>query len=108
MALGTSPISTKPRLSIISGPSQPALLDWTFNDLLRDRLLRHHDNVAIISQHQGETLTYAGLNQRAERLAAALYGLGVKKDDRVGVLLGNRVEYAIVSARVILVILHAN
>lgn len=98
MALGTSSTCTEPRLSIISGPSQPALLNWTFNDLLRDRLLHHHDNVAIISQHQNETLTYAGLNQRAEKLAAALYGLGVKKDDRVGVLLGNRLEYAIVSA----------
>lgn len=97
MAFGTSPTCTEPRLSIISGPSQPALLNWTFNDLLRDRLLHHHDNVAIISQHQNETLTYADLNQRAEKFAAALYGLGVKKDDRVGVLLGNRVEYAIVS-----------
>lgn len=89
--------NTRPRLSVISGPADPALLDWTFNDLLREQLRRNATNVAIISQHQKEIITYAELDRRAGQLAAGLYALGIRKNDRVGVLLGNRSEYGIVS-----------
>src|SRR5262245_29017815 len=85
------------RLSIISGPASPPLLDWTFNDLLRTQCEQNPDNVAVVSQHQDESLTYRELNRRSEQLAAGLHGLGIRRGDRVGVLLGNRSEYAIVS-----------
>jgi mevalonyl-CoA ligase len=97
MTLSYTPTEDEKRPSIISGPSEPALLNWTFNDLLNERLSQHANNVALISQHQDETITYAELHKRSEKLASALYGLGVRKDDRVGVLLGNRSEYAVVS-----------
>jgi crotonobetaine/carnitine-CoA ligase len=41
----------------------------------------------------GEHITYAQADQRAERMASALAGLGIKKGERVAILLKNRVEY---------------
>jgi non-ribosomal peptide synthetase component F len=38
-------------------------------------------------------LTYAGLNERVNRAAHALAGLGVGRGDRVAVLSENRIEY---------------
>jgi non-ribosomal peptide synthetase component E (peptide arylation enzyme) len=93
------PSKSNTKLSVISGPTRPTLLSWTFNDLLRERLLHHHDNVAVISKHEGTVLTYGDLNRNAETLAASLHGMGVRSGDRIGVLLGNRVEYAVVSGK---------
>ncbi|ORY01287.1 hypothetical protein BCR34DRAFT_606004 [Clohesyomyces aquaticus] len=81
------------RPSIISGPSSPPLLTWTFNDILRDRCRLHGDDLAVVSHHQNQEYTYAELNRRSSELAAGLHCLGVRKGDRVGVLLGNRSEY---------------
>jgi acyl-CoA synthetase (AMP-forming)/AMP-acid ligase II len=85
------------RLSIIRGPTIPTLLNWTFNDLLRERCKQNPTSVAISSQHQNESITYSELEARSKALAAGLYSLGVRRGDRVAVLLGNRLEYAIVS-----------
>src|SRR5213595_3558038 len=41
-----------------------------------------------------ERLTYAGLAQRAGGVAAGLAARGLRAGDRVGMLLGNRVEFA--------------
>lgn len=90
-------VESRQKLSIISGPTEPALLNWTFNDLLQQRLLQHPKHVAVRSKHQNSHLTYTELHQHAENLAARLYNLGIRNGDRVGVLLGNRLEYAIVS-----------
>jgi long-chain acyl-CoA synthetase len=43
----------------------------------------------------GASLTYAEIKQQADQLAAALHGLGVKKGDRVGVMLPNCPQYTI-------------
>lgn len=47
--------------------------------------------VAVIDGDR--TLTYAALDERANRLANALRIRGLRTGDRVGVLLGNRLEY---------------
>ncbi len=49
------------------------------------------DRVAVTSGD--ESWTYAELGERAERLAAALWALGVRKGDRVAVLSETRPEY---------------
>ncbi|MDA0636303.1 AMP-binding protein [Nonomuraea sp. MCN248] len=46
----------------------------------------------------GRTLTYAALDERANRLACALLARGLTTGDRVAVLLGNRLEYPEVAA----------
>jgi acyl-CoA synthetase (AMP-forming)/AMP-acid ligase II len=45
-----------------------------------------------------QTLTYAQLDERASRLANALAAAGLVPGDRVGVLLGNRLEYPEIAA----------
>jgi acyl-CoA synthetase (AMP-forming)/AMP-acid ligase II len=42
-------------------------------------------------------VTYASLDARSNALARGLESVGVKKGDRVGVMLGNSMEYAVVS-----------
>src|SRR5919201_6707150 len=44
---------------------------------------------------RGERLTYAALRDRADALARALLALGVRKDDRVAIVLPNRTEWLI-------------
>jgi long-subunit acyl-CoA synthetase (AMP-forming) len=85
------------RLSIISGPQRPPLLEWTFNDVLREQSRRRPNGVVLYSQQQALQLTYSQLQDRAQRLAASLYSLGVRAGDVVGISLGNRAEYAEVS-----------
>jgi non-ribosomal peptide synthetase component F len=91
--------NTQSQLSIIAGPKNPELLDWTFNDVLRNACINHPNRTAVISQHQNEGYSYLELQARSTRLAVGLHSLGVGKGDRVGVLLGNRAEYVDVSSR---------
>lgn len=51
------------------------------------------DKVALI--HDGQTTTYAQLNEKADRFATALAALGVRKDDKVCLLLPNSPEFVI-------------
>lgn len=41
-------------------------------------------------------MTYSGLDARSNALARGLESVGVKKGDRVGVKLGNSMEFAVV------------
>jgi long-chain acyl-CoA synthetase len=52
--------------------------------------------VAVIDGDR--TLTYAALNERATRIGNAFRAAGFEEGDRVGVLLGNRLEYFEVAA----------
>jgi len=45
--------------------------------------------------HFGETLSYRDLRQRAREASRALLAVGVKRGDRVGVLLGNQPEWMV-------------
>ena len=44
------------------------------------------------------SLTYAALDERSNRLATALLGMGLKQGDRVAIVLGNRLEYPEIAA----------
>lgn len=57
-------------------------------------LARHPDNEALVA---GETrLTYRQLAAESDRIAAGLVAHGIRAGDRVGMLLGNRVEFVTV------------
>lgn len=81
------------RLSVIRGPSNPPLQNLTFGELTRRQSRKHTDEVAVISQHQNEIITYSQLHKYSDNLAAGMIDLGIKRGDRVAVLLGNRSEY---------------
>lgn len=63
----------------------------TIGDLLRMRARIQPDAIAI--EDGDRTCTYARFNERVNRLANALAGLGVGHGDRVAILSENRAEY---------------
>ena len=56
------------------GPSEPAVLDMTFGDVLRRAADECPDRVAVVSSTTGVSWTYADLLAEAEALARALLG----------------------------------
>lgn len=63
----------------------------TLGELLLEQAARHGDRPAVIC---GERVTsYAVLFERARRVAAALHTSGIRRGDRVGLLMNNRLEW---------------
>src|SRR5688572_21272613 len=62
-------------------------------DLLSERARVTPDRLALVSVETGERLTYAQLNERAERAAGALQELGVNPGDRFGLLAHNSIDF---------------
>lgn len=56
-----------------------------------------HIETRVISMHQQQTYTYHDLDVKSNALARGLRAVGVGKGDRVGVLLGNCIEFATVT-----------
>jgi long-chain acyl-CoA synthetase len=63
---------------------------------IREFAIGAASQVAVVDGER--TLTYAALDDRASRLANALLEHGLKRDDRVAVVLGNRLEYPEIAA----------
>ena len=63
----------------------------TLPDLIREHAARHGDAPAVICGER--TVSYAGLARRAGRVAAGLRGRGIRRGDRVGLLVNNRLEW---------------
>lgn len=63
----------------------------TFSGLLRARAAEHPDRIAVIGG--AERWSYAGLLERAERIAGGLLALGLQPGDRVVVQLPNIPEF---------------
>ncbi len=63
----------------------------TLFDLLCEQAERYPQQLAVIN---GELqLSYADLLARARRAAGALQGAGLRRGDRIGLLIGNRIEW---------------
>lgn len=63
----------------------------TLDGMLREAAFRHGDRIAVITP--GSAITYADLFDRAGRIAANLRRKGIGRGDRIGLLLGNRIEW---------------
>jgi acyl-CoA synthetase (AMP-forming)/AMP-acid ligase II len=70
--------------------------DLTLGDIVIDNALRFPDVPAYVSGD--EVRTHAGLRERATTLAAALAGLGLRRQDRIAVLGRNSVAFGEVLA----------
>ena len=62
-------------------------------DLIAARAALTPGRVALEDAETGRTLTYAGLDARADRAAALLADQGIKEGDRVAALTRNRLEF---------------
>ena len=60
---------------------------------LHQAAARWPDRTALVFDETGESLTFADLAARVDRVAAALAGLGIGSGDRIGIMLPNRVEW---------------
>ncbi|XP_066257129.1 medium-chain acyl-CoA ligase ACSF2, mitochondrial-like [Euwallacea similis] len=82
-------------LSYIHNPGTEPLRPLTIGKLLERTAQKYGDRSAIISPSQNQSFTFEEVLQRADRLAAALYGLGLQKGDRVGIWAQNISEWYI-------------
>ena len=71
-------------------------MNQTVGEHFQGIVSEHGDRIAVISRHQNTKLTYEKLDRDSNALACGLANIGVKKGDRVAVMLGNNVEYATV------------
>ncbi|KAJ5759933.1 hypothetical protein N7520_007089 [Penicillium odoratum] len=83
--------------SYAHGPSQPPLIESTIGDHFAKIVAENGDRKAVISKHQNDCVTYASLDMRSNALARGLESVGINKGDRVGVMLGNSMEYAVIT-----------
>ncbi|KAF4762811.1 hypothetical protein HAV15_000208 [Penicillium sp. str.  len=81
--------------SYARGPSGPPLIESTVGDHFAKIVAECGDRIAVISRHQNDRATYASLDARSNSLARGLESVGVGKGERVGVMLGNSMEYAV-------------
>lgn len=81
-------------LSYSRGPDYP-LLEVTIGEQLRKSADRAGDSLAVVSCHQSRRLTWAELDEMADRMARGLWSIGVRKGDRVGLWSSNCIEWVI-------------
>jgi long-chain acyl-CoA synthetase len=75
----------------------------TIAEAFRQTVERKPDQVAIRTKGDAFTITWGRLRERVDALAAGLAGLGLKKDDTVALLFGNRPEFHLCDLAVMMV-----
>ncbi|CAG8041755.1 unnamed protein product [Penicillium salamii] len=81
--------------SYARGPSGTPLIESTVGAHFSKVVAEQGDRTAVVSRHQNDRATYASLDSRSNALARGLESVGVRKGARVGVMLGNSMEYAV-------------
>jgi long-chain acyl-CoA synthetase len=74
----------------------PALAATTIVEAFRLTVDAHPDRVAVRTPDDSVSYTFAEVRERAERLAAGLHGLGLRRGDTLGIMLVNRPEFHVV------------
>ena len=64
------------------------------NQMLREKAGQYGDKTAIVCGER--RLSYTGLDEASNKVANSLLGMGVKKGDRVAILLSNSLEFAVI------------
>ncbi|MBP8307584.1 MAG: acyl-CoA synthetase [Burkholderiaceae bacterium] len=60
---------------------------------LGDHALLYPDKPALIHGATGEVLTYRDIDERSNRLAQCLYALGLRRGDRIAIVMENNLRY---------------
>ncbi|KAL6413990.1 hypothetical protein AUP68_03523 [Ilyonectria robusta] len=101
MAVDPSHIQPEPtqptqKLSLLSGPVDPPLVDLTLGELLELQTFQHGNQECLVIPWTGARWTYNDLNQQSSALSQALLDMGITVGDRVGIMAGNCEQYAAV------------
>src|SRR3954453_14418845 len=85
----------KPWVRVYEGCASPEteIYEGSLTDFFRSSLQEHHDEVALT--FYGTTFDFARLGTLTEKMAASLAAQGVKKGDRVALMLPNCPQYII-------------
>jgi len=83
-------------VSYAHGASEKPLLGETIGTNLGRTAAEHPDAEALVSCEQGVRLTYAELDERVDRAAAALIAAGLEPGDRLGIWSPNRAEWTLI------------
>ena len=86
-------MSTK--LSHSIGATEPPLLEYTIGEALDRAAAAWPDSLALVSRHQGIYLTWAELNEQANRIISGLLERGFQKGDRIGIWAPNCAEWVV-------------
>ena len=97
--------------SYVCGVSHQPLRYQTIGDALSEAATRWGRNDAVVSVHQNLRLTYAQLNEQAEKLALAFLTMGLAPGDRIGIWAPNCIEWTLTqfaSAKAGLILVNIN
>jgi len=97
--------------SYVHTASATPLLNATLGTCLDRAAAAWPEREAVVVRDQGVRLTFAGLRDEAERLAAGLVALGLVPGDRIGLWSPNRVEWVIcqyAAAKAVLILVNLN
>ncbi|KAJ5800650.1 uncharacterized protein N7518_002718 [Penicillium psychrosexuale] len=84
---------TTPQLSLVAGPTEPALLDITLGELLTLQALQYGRIECLVFPWTGARWTYGQLKDETDRLARGMLASGIQKGDRIGIMAGNCEQY---------------
>lgn len=90
------PTSPTQKMSVLSGPVDPPLVDLTLGELLELQTYQHGNQECLVIPWTGARWTYNDLNQQSSALSQALLDMGLGVGDRVGIMAGNCEQYAAV------------
>ncbi|NOJ44624.1 AMP-binding protein [Bradyrhizobium australiense] len=76
-------------------PLESAYETVTIGQLVSIRARTHGSTTAVDVFERGERATYSEMDRLSNKYACALRALGVRKQDRIGVMLPNRIEFPI-------------
>jgi len=83
-----------PELSLFHGPTDVPLLELSLADFLDSQCTHYGNRECVTTPWTGSRWTYNDLRQHSLHLARYIQARGIRPGDRVGILAGNRVEYA--------------
>jgi acyl-CoA synthetase (AMP-forming)/AMP-acid ligase II len=101
MATGTMNVPSVPsrqqqKLSLLEGPVDPPLVDFTLGELLELQTYQHGNQECLVIPWTGARWTYNELSQQSSSLAQSLLDMGIGVGDRVAIMAGNCEQYAAV------------
>ena len=80
-------------LSYVAGSTDASLHFITVSQLLDRTVARHGSRDAAVFIAQNQRLSWYDLQQQADRMAAAMLAMGIRRGNRVGILSPNRLEW---------------
>lgn len=83
----------RPWLAVYEGRLSDESIGGSLTGFLEEAVEKYRDHVAMTAD--GHAISYGELLELTERMAAALHGAGVKKGDRVALMLPNCLEYVV-------------